>query len=69
MPMYEYRCKSCGYHMDVLVKTTAYKGLSVSCEKCGSEDTEKVFANFSVGQGKASGDAVPSCCPTGTCGL
>ena len=70
MPMFEYQCKKCGHHMDVLVKSRKQENQKVPCEKCGSEDTEKVFASFSVGQrGSSSTGACPTCCPTGTCGL
>jgi len=69
MPMFEYRCKKCGHHMDVLVKSREQKGHKVPCKKCGSDATEKIIASFSVGQGKSSASTGPTCCPTGTCGL
>jgi putative FmdB family regulatory protein len=68
MPMFEYRCKQCGHHMDVLVKSSQQKISVVVCDKCGSKDTEKAIAGFSVGQGSPS-SSCPTCCPTGTCGL
>lgn len=70
MPMFEYQCKKCGHHMDVLVKSRQQEEKNVPCEKCGSKATEKVIASFSVGQGgNGSAGTCPTCCPTGTCGL
>jgi len=69
MPMFEYQCRKCGHHMDVLVKSREREKQKVPCEKCGNNATEKIIANFSVGQGKSSAGTCPTCCPTGTCGL
>jgi putative FmdB family regulatory protein len=69
MPIFEYQCKNCGHHMDILIRSRAQAKQNVLCEKCGSEATEKIIANFSVGQSKSPASTCPTCCPTGTCGL
>jgi len=69
MPLFEYQCKKCGHHMDVLVRSHKQEEQQVLCEKCGSAATERIIANFSVGHGRSSAGNCPTCCPTGTCGL
>lgn len=34
MPVYEYRCESCGHHFDLIQPMDAEK--TAECEKCGS---------------------------------
>ena len=67
MPMFEYKCKDCGYCMDVLVKSSKTKPGNVVCEKCSSKNTERVISGFAVGQSKAGMCSGSSCCSTGTC--
>jgi len=65
MPMFEYRCKRCGHITSFLEKAGSRK--AHACEKCDSEDTEKVFSTFAAKSGGSfSGN---SSCPTGTCPL
>lgn len=64
MPIFEYRCKKCGYKTEFLEKSSGKS--KHSCEKCGSTDMEKLFSGFAVGQ---SGSSSAGSCPTGTCPL
>jgi putative FmdB family regulatory protein len=64
MPIYEYRCLSCG---NVFEKIVSLREDSINCENCQSERLEKLFSVFAVqGHESASFDSVPG--PCNTCG-
>jgi putative FmdB family regulatory protein len=42
MPVYEYKCRDCGEIIEVFQKTFAAR--EVSCERCHSTNTEKIFS-------------------------
>ncbi len=42
MPTYEYRCKACGHHLEVVQAFT--DDALTTCEACGEEQLRKVFA-------------------------
>ncbi|MFP4416794.1 MAG: FmdB family zinc ribbon protein [Chitinivibrionales bacterium] len=75
MPIYEYRCKSCGKDFEELV--TRDSGQPLPCPSCESNDTEKlmsVFGGISMGAksggcgaADSCGAAGSSCCSSGTC--
>ncbi len=48
MPIFEYRCKECGEKFETLVFSSA-RPEPVKCEKCGSEQTEKLMSAFASG--------------------
>ncbi len=63
MPMFEFKCKTCGEIFEELVSSS--KTGSVECEKCGSKDTEKLMSTF-ASTGSSNGDsAANSCSPVG----
>ncbi len=62
MPIFEYKCKKCGYITEFLEKSGGRN--KHVCEKCGSSDVKKVFSAFSAGNSSKS-----TSCPTGTCPL
>lgn len=64
MPIFEYQCSKCGHVTSFLEKATDGR-IPHTCEKCGSNETEKIFSTFAARSGKASS----SSCPTGTCPL
>ena len=64
MPIFEYRCMKCGHVTAFLENPKARQ--RHKCEKCDSEDTEKVFSTFVAKSGTSSSG---SSCPTGTCPL
>lgn len=39
MPIYEYKCRSCGHQFEKIVKISE----SPDCESCNSADLEKIF--------------------------
>jgi len=50
MPVFEYKCKSCGTVSDILVGVTAEEP-EVACVECGCTDLVKLLSSFSVGGG------------------
>lgn len=75
MPMFEYRCKSCG-HVTTFLEPAGDAGTH-ACEACDSTDTEKMLSTFSAQAGGSTGAGEcptctgPSCpdaaCRTGSC--
>ena len=65
MPIFEYRCKTCGHVTAFLEKWDSEQ--AHACEKCGSQDTEKIFSSFAVKASHTYSDN--TACPTGTCPL
>ncbi|MBD3411038.1 MAG: zinc ribbon domain-containing protein [Ignavibacteriales bacterium] len=78
MPIFEYRCKSCGEKFDVLHKSSASIG-EVSCPSCQSAEAEKLLSAFApnVPGGFSKTYSEPSAppaptgggCANGMCGL
>jgi len=65
MPIFEYECSKCGHVTAFLEKANAR--YSHACEKCGSQETKKVFSTFAAKSGASSSSG--SSCSTGTCPL
>ncbi len=69
MPLFEYKCGSCGAVAEQRVRSAGDK--PGPCPKCGSRKLEKQLSSFSASAGTGSSDPVPSCasgtCGTGTC--
>jgi putative FmdB family regulatory protein len=59
MPIYEYRCGTCGRRVEVLVRSSATKSL---CPNCGSQLTDKLFSVPYVLSGRARRPAGHTCC-------
>ncbi len=81
MPIYEYRCKSCGSVTEFLVGVG--KDIAITCSYCGSLDMEQIMsaASFLVGGlnhsnqrpgstccGREERCEVPPCSTGGVCG-
>jgi putative FmdB family regulatory protein len=66
MPIYEYRCKSCETHFDVLQRGGEEKK-DLRCPKCGHEKVEKQFSAFATtgGGGGFSAASRSSRCGSG----
>ncbi|HUN65487.1 MAG TPA: zinc ribbon domain-containing protein [Bacteroidota bacterium] len=66
MPIYEYRCKSCGTQYDVL-----HKGREIAedlvCPNCRSTEQTRLISATRVAVNHAETSA-PSCAPGGCCG-
>lgn len=63
MPIYEYKCKSCGKIFDALVSVND-SDKKIKCEHCGSKKTAKLISGFAV---KSEGRIVSSSGSCGTC--
>ena len=61
MPIFEYKCKSCGKKFDFLQKSQNDKPVCA----CGSHDLEKQFSSFAVSDPSPSAHS----CADGSCGL
>ncbi len=66
MPMYEYRCRSCGDRFEELVPSSSIDDSEVACPACGQHAVEKLMSAFASG-GTGSSEAVSagSSCGTG----
>jgi len=51
MPIYEYRCLNCNAEFEKLVFGS---NPVVTCERCGSEKTEKLLSRFGMGRSSNS---------------
>ncbi len=67
MPIYEYRCESCGHVTQFLEKLGGSK--QHACSECGGKNLKKQFSTFSARAEGTSFSAGSSSCPTGTCPL
>jgi len=68
MPLHSYRCKDCGYEVEVLV--IGKRGVPKKCEKCGGKQLERKLGGFSVsgnsftGRSKSASSSSGSFAPT-----
>ena len=60
MPIYEYKCKKCGWTFEFLVR----ESVKPECPKCKSKRLEKLLSTFSAGVPKDS-----CACPAGRMGV
>lgn len=64
MPIYEYRCKSCGHPFELLVRADTV----VACPHCASRKVDKQFSAFSARMNDGTSSACEraeagQCCP------
>ena len=52
MPIYEFKCTSCGYVMEVLIRGYVVPG-ELTCERCGSGEVKKVMSSGHYHQSQA----------------
>ena len=65
MPLFEYACRDCDHHFELLVRQST----KLECPKCASTALDKQLSVFAVSAPSASGSAMaegPSSC--GMCG-
>ena len=48
MPLYEFRCASCGERFEI-ISSDAERDENAVCPSCGGRDVAQVFGGFSVG--------------------
>jgi len=65
MPIYEYRCASCGHEFETLVLR---KDEAVSCPQCQSAELDKLISAHAVGGGQPDTGCGESCSPAPMCG-
>ena len=55
MPIYEYLCRDCRHHFEILT-TSASSGETIKCPQCGSLKTAKTISasNFRMGGGRST---------------
>ncbi|MEP0774398.1 MAG: zinc ribbon domain-containing protein [Acidobacteriota bacterium] len=69
MPLYEYRCVSCGERFEVLQRMGA-GAEGVSCPSCGAGGVERVHSTFASAVGSAAAPCgAPSRAACGTGGF
>jgi putative FmdB family regulatory protein len=54
MPLYEYRCRSCGNLFEML-RYLRDADTDLECPKCGAEEVERQFSTFAAGGCGGSG--------------
>ena len=68
MPIYEYKCESCGTKFEKLVRRNA-EAAELGCPSCGDKHLNQEFSTFAshANGGIGAGAEAPSC-PSGMCG-
>ena len=66
MPLYEYRCATCGHRFEVL-RRVGQGSEGLACPECGRAEVEKEFSTFagSITGGAGGGSEGGSCSPSG----
>ena len=59
MPIFEYKCNSCGSVSEFLEK--AVGKANQECPKCGSKDMQKLISGFAVGHSGTAGQGCEGC--------
>ncbi len=72
MPIYEYRCSSCGNEFEKLVRASD----TPECPSCHSEKLDKKLSVFATSVQESGGSAIPEACANcgnpggpGACGM
>lgn len=60
MPLYEYRCESCGHTFEIL-RGLREKDEDVICPCCGQKRAERLMSAFSSAKGSSSSSSLSSC--------
>ena len=67
MPIFEYKCSTCGFVNEVLVKSASSKG--PACPECSEIEVEKQFSSFAavVKEPPAAASKCQGCPSAGGC--
>jgi putative FmdB family regulatory protein len=66
MPLFEYRCESCGHRFEQLTRA----GVAPACPKCQGVQLEKQLSTFAVSvQGSSTGRSFAADGPCASCGV
>ncbi len=63
MPMYEYRCETCGEEF-TLMRPMAERDKAPDCPECGGSETKRGLSAFSTTGGDSAGGAGGGCGPS-----
>ncbi len=65
MPLYEYKCETCGHRFEVLQRMGA-SSQGVSCPQCGGFEVKRLVSTFASSvSGSAPATSSASSCATG----
>ena len=64
MPLYEYACRECDNHFELLVREST----KLECPKCASTSLDKQLSVFAVSAPSASPSRMTGPAPHGACG-
>lgn len=65
MPMYDYRCPTCGSRFERFLRLTESDS-AVPCPHCGTPKTLKQLSSFAVLGGGGSATSSADCAPSGS---
>jgi len=68
MPLYEYRCQSCGAKNEFLLSSADEQPVEV-CAACGGRKFDRLMSCPSVRNGRGSDGPTGGSCPDGSCGI
>jgi putative FmdB family regulatory protein len=54
VPIYEFNCKECGHHFDLIESVSDHEQHKERCPKCNSKKLERVYSTVSVHTSKKS---------------
>jgi len=70
MPIFEFKCLKCN-HLQEIIVTSSNQEIKIKCEKCGSEDMQRVISRTSYIMGSDSSARISSttrrCGPQNSC--
>lgn len=65
MPLYEYRCESCGTTFEKFVRSFSSNG-DIECPECASKEVNKAFSSFATGgTTSTTSTSAANCAPSG----
>lgn len=64
MPLYEYRCSSCGSRFEVL-RRMGQGSDGLACPQCGREEVEKEYSTFAGASAGSASSGSGGCAPSG----
>jgi putative FmdB family regulatory protein len=64
MPLFEYQCRSCDTHFELLVREST----KLECPKCASQELDKQLSVFAVSAPSSGAARMEGPMPCGACG-
>ena len=66
MPIFEYRCCSCGEKFEKLVRRTE-EAAEAGCPACGQRHLDQQYSTFAAGASSRAASSEGTSCPGGMC--